>query len=195
MEVAEILNKYLERGFGSMNKNDFEVWIFSQLLLSELKGMDNYAISLKLKIPESKIKRLRYEASLKYGRFDENRLTEEINQLLKKSVFKKNGTSIQLVVEDVYVRKFLDSILKKSGSFSDSSFNSEIVSISINDLKTILEYDEDGKKKMDDVLKKAKETLGEETTISSLMKKIGDNALSSVVDLSISGILGYLQTL
>lgn len=195
MEIAEVLDKYLERGFGSMNKNDFEVWIFSQLLLSELNGMDNYAISLKLRIPESKVKRLRYEASLKYGQYDEKKLTKKINNLLQKSFFKKNGASIQFVVEDVYVRKHLDSILKKSGSFSDSSFNSEIVSVTISDLETILKYDEEGRNQMDKLLQKAKEKFGEETTFVSLMKKIGEASLNSIVDLSVSGIVGCFQGL
>lgn len=67
--IDDALEKYLTKGFGSMNKNDFEVWIFNQLLHTVLKDKDNYAISIYLKIPESKVKRLQYEASLKYSFF------------------------------------------------------------------------------------------------------------------------------
>ena len=66
MELEKVLNLYLERGFGSMNKNDFEVFIFSQLLDKRFLGYNDYKISIELKIPISKIRRLRYEASLKY---------------------------------------------------------------------------------------------------------------------------------
>ena len=53
-----------EKGFGSMNKNDFEVFIFSRLLqIERFKGKSNYDLSILLHIPESKIKRLRYEAA------------------------------------------------------------------------------------------------------------------------------------
>ena len=66
-DLNQIIDRYLKRGFGSMNKNDFEVWIFYFLLHNQLKGMGNYDISLELRIPESKVKRLKYEAELKYG--------------------------------------------------------------------------------------------------------------------------------
>lgn len=63
--IGDVLQAYVERGFGSMNKNDFEVWIFSQLMDGELKGKSNYDISTLLRMPESKVKRLAYEALLK----------------------------------------------------------------------------------------------------------------------------------
>ena len=79
---------YLERGFGTMNKNDFEVFIFNEIVkdpqgILEFSKKDkddkplkpsNYDLSILLKIPESKVKRLAYEADLKYGA--ENRETE-----------------------------------------------------------------------------------------------------------------------
>lgn len=41
--LEKILDSYVNRGFGSMTKNDFEVWIFHQLLKGEL-----HAVLLKL---------------------------------------------------------------------------------------------------------------------------------------------------
>lgn len=58
-ELRSVINEYLSRGFGSMNKNDFEVWIFNYLLQERLKGKSNYDISIELKIPEQKVKRLK----------------------------------------------------------------------------------------------------------------------------------------
>lgn len=53
-ELDKTIQQYLDRGFGSMNKNDFEVWIFNYLLQTKLKGKGNYAISIELRMPESK---------------------------------------------------------------------------------------------------------------------------------------------
>ena len=63
--LRDAIDAYLNRGFGSMNKNDFEVFIFNELLRNPLYGkyMD-YDFSVMLRIPESKVKRLRYEANL-----------------------------------------------------------------------------------------------------------------------------------
>ena len=46
LTLNEVISKYIEKGFGSMNKNDFEVWIFHYLLEHELQGKKNYEISI-----------------------------------------------------------------------------------------------------------------------------------------------------
>ena len=69
--LSTIIDQYLARGFGSMNKNDFEVWIFHYLMQHQLKDKSNYDISVALKIPEQKVKRLRYESELKYSTADD----------------------------------------------------------------------------------------------------------------------------
>lgn len=202
--IDDALNKYLEKGFGSMNKNDFEVWIFNHLMHSMLKGKDNYAISTYLKIPESKVKRLRYEASLKYSSFSEQELFSTVNKLLSKSKFKKGGLYIQFVVEDVAIRKYLDSLLKRDGRFSDSSFNSEIVTIDIDDLEYILLSMPEGKKNIDEILSKAKKKLKTtdvsfkslmSTFASSMAIGAGSKVGEKLVDLSCIGISLLLNQL
>ena len=47
------IQAYLNRGFGSMTKTDFEVMIFAELLQTSLLKKSNYEISIDLRIPES----------------------------------------------------------------------------------------------------------------------------------------------
>lgn len=59
MEIENVIQLYLKRGFGSMNKNDFEVWIFNEwrkLQDKKDKNLSDYAISKELKISETKVK-------------------------------------------------------------------------------------------------------------------------------------------
>ena len=52
-----------------MNKNDFEVYIFNQIITDpNYAGKNDYELSTELAIPQAKVKRLRYESNLKYGR-------------------------------------------------------------------------------------------------------------------------------
>lgn len=139
-----------------MNKNDFEVWIFHHLMTNVYAGLNHYEISLKLKIPESKVKRLHYEADLKYGQQDDEANFKALYAHLKKVHFNKNADHISFVIEDMSLRKFLDSKLKSMGRYSDSSFNREIVSISLDDLSSILNLDKQNKNQIDDILKLAK---------------------------------------
>lgn len=196
--IDDALNEYLNKGFGSMNKNDFEVWIFNQLLQSQLKDKDNYATSIYLKIPESKVKRLRYEASLKYSSINESNFHQTISSLLSKAKFKKDGQCIQFVVEDVAVRKYLDSLLKRDGRFSDSSFNSEIVSIDINDLEYILCSTPTGKVQVDKIVSAAKKNSNKtDISFKSLLKTFAESvakeAGEKIVDLSFAGIASYFN--
>lgn len=47
---SEIVRKYLKRGFGSFNKNDFEVYMLEWLVNNEFIIMSDFEISRKLRI-------------------------------------------------------------------------------------------------------------------------------------------------
>jgi len=195
MDLDKAIDAYLNRGFGSMNKNDFEVWIFSHLLKTKLAGLSNYAISVKLKLPESKVKRLKYEATLKYGNPDDKQAyAQQFETILKKAKFKKGGEAIQIVIEDIQLRKFLDSVLKEDGRFSDSSFNSEIVTIDIDDFKVLLDKiwtAQQWKQFNDEMNKKLNGS-----TFNGFMKELGKTIASQtggkVIDLTLSGLLAMI---
>lgn len=196
-ELDKTIQQYLDRGFGSMNKNDFEVWIFNYLLQNRLKGLSNYDISIELKIPESKVKRLKYEAGLKYGDTKDTAIyASELEVLLNKAQLKKNGLCVQFVIEDIQLRKYLDSLLKQDGRFSDTSFNTEIVSIDADDLgflmKTIFPS-----KDWKEFEKKAKKLLDtDNVTFKGLFKKFAESAAvqagKRTFDLTFAGIMALL---
>ena len=198
-ELDKTIQQYLDRGFGSMNKNDFEVWIFNHLLQNKLKGMSNYGISIELKMPETKVKRLKYEARLKYENTKNTAIyAAELETLLSKAQLKKNGLCVQFVIEDVQLRKYLDSLLKQDGRFSDSSFNTEIVSIDADDLgflmKTIFPN-----KDWKGFEKKAKKLLDtDNVTFKGLFKKFADSAAEQtgkcIIDLTFAGIMAFMAS-
>ena len=200
--INEAIDLYIERGFGSMNKNDFEVWIFNQLLQGRLKGKSNYEISRELNLPESKVKRLRYEADLKYSSEQEieNRLYEILNQTLSKAYLKVIGKDVQIqfIIEDLSVRKFLDYKLKKNGFFSDSSFNSEIVSVRSEGLKFLYECTPNGKRDFEIFEKADKAKSGNKgpnwfvECLKSLVNGFCTGIGSATVNLSITGLMGTI---
>lgn len=192
--LADFINEYLTRGFGSMNKNDFEVWIFNYLLQNRLQGMSNYDISVELRIPETKVKRLRYESSLKYGNpTDTTQYNKAFHTLLGKVNMKKGTDSIiQFAVEDIQLRKYLDSILKKKGRFSDTSFNSEVVSITLDDLAELLDAtctSEDKKKFMQKA--KGGEKFGElvKKALVKLVSMTIETGITSGISMGLSQLL------
>lgn len=128
--VADAIKEYLNRGFGSMTKNDFEVWIFHQLLCGELKGKTNREISISLRIPDTKVKRLRYEADLKWGSpGDDSAYHDALVKVIEKAILVKNRTQILLVIEDTALLKYLDAKMKNANVAWDKSFNTENIYI------------------------------------------------------------------
>ena len=186
-DFSQIVEDYLNRGFGSMNKNDFEVFIFGYLLRNKFKGVSDFDISQQLRIPQSKVKRLRYEASLKMGKTD---FLNSFEEVIKKARIREGCKKISFVIEDITLRKYLDSILKSDGRFYDSSFNSEIVVLSKEDFVYLVDkLCEDHIKK--DILDKTKKTSFIEI-VSSFISEKGPGFVGKTIDLSITALSQWI---
>lgn len=150
-----------------MNKNDFEVFIFNELLKTDdnCNNRSDFYISRYLRIPESKVKRLRYEANLVYSSDSVNEVDsfkDDFYKILKDRVYKTVGEEkIQFSITDKMLRLYLDDKLESFGSYADSSFNSNIVTITASDL-ILLISDFENKK---DVLEIVKKSLNESVVI------------------------------
>ncbi len=165
-DINDIVQDYLKKGFGSMNKNDFEVWIFHYLLENGYASKSDNQISRELKIPESKVKRLRYEAELVYPKGEES-FKKEFYEVLKNRVYKQVGDNkIQFVIRDKNLRLYLNDKLESFGSFADSSFNADIVTITAQDL-VLLISDFEGKK---EIFQRVKEQVQKntDTTVNNM---------------------------
>lgn len=135
--VADAIKEYVHRGFGSMTKNDFEVWIFHQLINGELKGRTNREISIALRIPDTKVKRLRYEADLKWGSpNNDSAYHEALVAVINKARFVREKKQILLVIEDTALLKYLDAKMKNANVAWDKSFNTENIYIDFEQYET-----------------------------------------------------------
>lgn len=142
MDLKRAIQSYIKRGFGSMNKNDFEVFIFNQWLSFENnKEKSDYTISRELRIPESKVKRLRYESSLVYSEYenDDQRLRNEFYEDLKNAKYKADSQKLYFLVPDKLVRQYINDVLENDGRYLESSLTSSSVSIYINDFIYLIE--------------------------------------------------------
>ncbi|MDO4802673.1 MAG: hypothetical protein Q4A15_10965 [Prevotellaceae bacterium] len=136
----DFIKLYLSKGFGKMNKNDIEVLFFHLLMkYSSLKGENSFAISTILKIPESKVKRLIYEAQLNYCDNLEKNMVDNLKTILQNAHFREKDHKIFFAVSDKMLRNYISSFLMENGHFNDTSFNSEIVVIHIETFAFLLE--------------------------------------------------------
>jgi hypothetical protein len=127
--IASFLKIYLQNGFGRMSKTELDILIFHLLSATSLSSYSNYELSRILKVSETKVKSLKYEASLRYGNNDDDSLKREFRSIIDKNNFKVIGDKIVICIEDKLLRNYIDYSLKSIGLFSDSSFNRELMTI------------------------------------------------------------------
>ena len=192
------IQAYLDRGFGSMTKNDFEVMIFAELLQTSLLKKSNYEISIDLRIPESKVKRLRYEASLKYNILREDDYRLMFKEIAQNAIIKDE--KIILSIEDISLRKFINFKLKKNGKFSDTSFNSEIVVIRSKDFAELLKelyYTQRELKQINDKIDKINESLSKKITFKDVISVFINASVAHLgerlIDIGADSILKFIQ--
>ena len=198
-DLKKFIDRYIERGFGSMNKNDFEVAIFNYLITErdEYKKKSNYEISILLRIPETKVKRLRYEAALKKGNNNEADLKARVVEQIKQARIREDGKKIIFQVEDVLLKTYISSLLKKHGCACDGSFSPEIVAINADDYPYLLEEiyskEEYAKLKKQMYTTKAYKTMGKllEGVAQGFMGEAGAN----LCNLTISGVTELVKNL
>ena len=192
--VNEFIEECFQR-FGSMNKNNYEVALFHLLMQGKYGSYTDFEMSKMLRTPESKIKRLRYEVELNYGTGDEALLNQRIVSLLKQGSCKLTFDRIQFAVPDKMTRLYLNNKLQTGNRFSDSSFNSNIVSITANDLKYLLDLfhldKQDRKEIIDRVKKGIKESCegmpqtAREKTLSfgkTIIRIVAGKACETIID-------------
>ena len=174
--TMSFLSDYLSRGFGSMNKNDLEVWVFNQLLQDPNKqNYSDYDFSIELRIPQTKVKRLRYEATLVYQQKTAEEYSQTFLQLLQKAKIKSpNSDIIQFSMEDKGLYLYVDNILKKEGRFSDRSYNNEIMQISKEDLVYLLTNCLIPQEEQEEILRKCEEKTSQKIKFSDFATKMID---------------------
>jgi hypothetical protein len=133
------------RGMGSLSKRDIDVYVMH--LLDEqglddgvpLKHLSNQQASVKLRTPATRIKMLRYEATLKHVSNNEALAKWKFLEVLARAKFDAEKDKLGFVVEDVFTKNWLQGILKSEGLVFDNSFNTEIVKVDSAGIFGILE--------------------------------------------------------
>lgn len=132
ISIEEFIDK-----FGLLNKTDYEVLVFRELL-KDNPNTTNYEFSRQLKLPVSKIKRLREEVVLRYEVRDEQFYQVQFVSLLKTKSDLNGKDEVRIQVEDADMRNYLLAILSEKNIISDTSFSRDILKIKKNDFFTLL---------------------------------------------------------
>lgn len=162
--ITEFFEFYTTPAFGARSKSEIDLKVFELLRDYGYIDDDYYNVSRKLKITPTRAKNLILNAKL---RAESQLNTEEMyNHFLEKikelgyKTDSKNNSIIIFSLPDMLLREYLKFKLRTVGKIWDSSFNSELVRVSVDDfLDIVSDADLKRKIKRQDVRNKIKDAI------------------------------------
>ena len=162
--ITEFFEFYTTPAFGARSKSEIDLKVFELLGKCGWIDDDYYNVSRKLKITPTRAKNLILNAKL---RAESQPNTEKMyNAFLKKikelgyRTDSKNNSIIIFSLPDMLLREYLKFKLRTVGKIWDSSFNSELVRVSVDDfLDIVSDADLKRKIKRQDVRNKIKDAI------------------------------------
>lgn len=142
---SEFLDNYLKFGLGSMPKSDVDALVMSLLDrygysdFGPLAKFGNQAVSEKLRTPIAKVKKLRYDAALKFSGAVEDQARGRLLAALANASIEPQSDKICLIIEDALAKNWLQGQLKQKQQIFDHPFNSEIIRVSSVGMFQVLE--------------------------------------------------------
>lgn len=142
---TEFLDNYLKFGLGAMPKADIDALVMHLLDQHGFGGsgpmarLNNQTVSERLKTPVAKVKKLRYEAALKFGGRVEDQAAGRLLAALAHASLEPQGDKICVIIEDTLAKNWLQGQLKIHQHIFDHPFSTEIIRVSADGLFQVLE--------------------------------------------------------
>lgn len=189
----EFLRHYLMNGMGSLSKSDVDALVMHLLdKYVHVNGMplqqkSNQALSETLRTPLTKVKRLRYEAGLKFG----GRVAEEAERrflaCLSCASLEVTSDKIVLIIEDALAKHWIQGKIIERGALFDGSFNPDIIKVKPEDFfKVLYAVLENNKDQVD------KFKAQYDSELKELKNQQRSEAFKEIVKDFVSGTLGSL---
>lgn len=137
----EFLSNYLAGGLGKMQKRDIDVLVM-HLLISDGRykfPKDLYKAARELSLTEARVRNLYQEVQLRYQQLPEEDAKAAFVDLINKRSFELKGNRLVFVVRDPMLGQWFQEWVARVDGFTDSSFNSNLVSVNKEVLLDVLD--------------------------------------------------------
>lgn len=196
----DFLDAYLKFGLGSMPKSDIDALVMH---LIDKYGYDgspplaqykNQTVSEKLRTPTLKIKKLRYDAALKFGGRVEDQAKARLLAALSDATLEAEGSKICLIIEDSLAKNWLQGQLKNNQLIFEHTFNTEIVKVSATGLFLVLKefFDSDEITKFEAGYEKSKKSE-DAAAMKKAFKKIAMDFASAAAKKAGAGVVSIFK--
>lgn len=171
----EVLNAYSTPAFGTLPKSEIDLVILEAMI--NCKHIDDepttYELVSKLKITNTKAKKLIYERELR--KYNLSELDEKAREVLSNPLIQKEGDLFLFEIDNPLLIDHIKNRLRTLGHLSDGSYSSSIIRLTSNGMKALVQYyiTEDITQVEHKLATKGLEQTTIKGFVSALVKKIG----------------------
>lgn len=139
--TESLLKEYLASGLGRMQKRDIDVLILHLLIQDEQYTFprDMFKAARELKLTEARLRNLYQDSQLRYRQLDERQAKATLVEIVQKGAFEVKSDRLIFIVRDPMLGLFFEEWVADVDGFTDSSFNSKLVSVSHTVFLKVLE--------------------------------------------------------
>jgi hypothetical protein len=138
------VDTYLAQGFGVLSKKETDRLIFKLLheagAFPEDAGCNLQQISVRLRIPVSRVRALTYEMQLQAGIVTDQWFRAKLLAAIRRTRYKVKLEHIEFGVEDPMLRAEIEGRLKQEGRFPDYGMSREILHVGLDDFSFLLAH-------------------------------------------------------
>lgn len=137
-DVESLFQFCTQNSFGSVSKQELEIFLFG--LFKEwglIEGDNSWEIACSLKISKSKAQKYLYETELRHAKINDTK--DKLKKILDIAPTIENSDTLSIVIDSHYMRDFVRNELTKGKYFSDRSFASDVVKMSVEGYLFLLE--------------------------------------------------------
>jgi hypothetical protein len=173
--LTDIFTSYTTPAFGTLPKSEIDLVLLDAIIKSGYISSEpnGYELVSKLKITNTKAKKLIYERELR--KYDLTQLDNKAKEVLSNPIIQKEGNLFLFEIDNPLLIDHVKNRLKILGHLSDGSFSSSIIKLSSNAMRELVVYYI--KDDIKDVERKLALKGIEQSTIkgfiSSLLSKVG----------------------
>lgn len=190
---------YFDKNFGSTNKADLEILLFSAYIehcIDNEEPYDDYTLSKALGITQTRIRSLKEKKELKYPR-NNFAWEDAFAKAVETAKYDDNDHYVKIIIQDVNVMNEVRHFIEQKGWYDECSLNKKLLRIPLNCFVEICSKD-DGLNKIFSA--EAKSNISklklEESAVANFMKDFSKEGLKTfLMQASKEAICMVLKTL
>jgi len=141
--ARNFLHEYNLHGMGGLSKRDVDVLVLYLLIEDGRYSLprDIFRACRELKLSETKIRNLYQDVQLRYMQYDLDEAKRQFVELVGAGGFERTRAGyVTFIVRDPLLRQYFEEWVADADGFADSSFNKNLVTVSVGLLASVIEH-------------------------------------------------------